>query len=65
VWVLAYERAEAAGHGADLALLQRPVDHRQHGRSAWINYWLGRDEHMAVAAAPRPSLRHDGGEILR
>lgn len=56
VWVLAYERAMAAGHGADLALLQRPVDHREHGRSSWINYWQGRDEGMSVASGQRPPI---------
>lgn len=43
VWVVAYERAEQEGHEQDLALLQRPVDHRQAGRSSWVNYWRGRD----------------------
>jgi hypothetical protein len=56
VWVLAYERATAAGHGADLALLQRPIDHREQGRSSWINYWQGRDEEMAAPAGPRPPI---------
>lgn len=46
VWVIAYERAESAGHGADLARLQRPVDRRQTGSSSWVNYWLGRDEDL-------------------
>jgi hypothetical protein len=46
VWVIAYERAESAGHAADLALLQRPVDRRQVGSSSWVNYWLGRDEDL-------------------
>jgi Methylene-tetrahydrofolate reductase C terminal len=49
VWVIAYERAEGAGHAADLARLQRPVDHRQTGRSSWVNYWLGRDEDLWTA----------------
>ncbi|GEL20027.1 methylenetetrahydrofolate reductase C-terminal domain-containing protein [Pseudonocardia asaccharolytica] len=44
VWVIAYERAERAGHSADLTLLQRPVDHRLAGSSSWLNYWQGRDE---------------------
>ena len=44
VWVVAYERAEAAGHLEDLSLLQRPVDHRLAGSSSWVNYWQGRDE---------------------
>jgi hypothetical protein len=56
VWVLAYERAEAEGHQEDLALLQRPVDHREQGRSSWINYWQGRDVEMAAAAALRPPM---------
>ena len=46
VWVIAYERAESAGHEADLARLQRPVDRRQTGSSSWVNYWLGRDEDL-------------------
>lgn len=46
VWVIAHERAESAGHGADLARLQRPVDHRLAGTSSWIQYWLGRDEDL-------------------
>lgn len=46
VWVVAHERAESAGHGADLARLQRPVDRRQAGASSWVNYWLGRDEDL-------------------
>jgi hypothetical protein len=48
VWVLAYERAEANGHEADLALLQRPVDRRRFGESSWVNFWAGRDEAMAA-----------------
>jgi hypothetical protein len=46
VWVIAYERADSAGHADDLARLQRPVDHRQTGASSWVNYWLGRDEDL-------------------
>jgi hypothetical protein len=49
VWVIAYERAESAGHVADLARLQRPVDRRQVGSSSWVNYWLGRDEELWTA----------------
>jgi hypothetical protein len=56
VWVLAYDRAAAAGHADDLALLQRPVDHRELGRSSWVNYWQGRDEAMAATPYPRPSM---------
>jgi hypothetical protein len=62
VWVIAYERAEQAGHGADLDLLQRPVDHRETGRSSWVNYWQGRDEGLWVAATltdPAPLLPRD------
>jgi hypothetical protein len=44
VWVIAHERAAACGHLDDLAALQRPVDHRLHGSSSWVGYWLGRDE---------------------
>jgi Methylene-tetrahydrofolate reductase C terminal len=44
VWVVAYERAEATGHLADLDQLQRPIDHRLAGTSSWVNYWQGRDE---------------------
>ena len=56
VWVLAYERAAAAGRSSDFALLQRPVDHREQGRSSWINYWQGRDEGMAAQIGSRPSM---------
>jgi hypothetical protein len=48
VWVLAWERAEAAPHGADLDLLALPVDHREQGRSSWVNYWQGRDERLWI-----------------
>src|SRR6266571_8526300 len=50
VWVVAFERAEQAGHGGDLDLLQRPVDHREAGRSSWVNYWQGRDEGLWTEA---------------
>lgn len=46
VWVTAWERAEEAGHGADLQKLQRPVDHRLAGSSSWVQYWQGRDENL-------------------
>lgn len=60
VWVLAYERAAAQGRAADLALLQRPVDHRERGRSSWINYWQGRDDEMASATAgSRPPMARE------
>ena len=65
VWVLAYERASAAGHGSDFALLQRPVDHREQGRSSWINYWQGRDEGMAAAPGPHPPMRRELEVITR
>jgi len=44
VWVVAYERASQEGRVADLRRLQRPIDQRRWGESAWVNYWLGRDE---------------------
>jgi hypothetical protein len=65
VWVLAYERAAAAGRGDDLALLQRPVDHREQGRSSWINYWQGRDDGMAAPADPRPPMSIDLKVVVR
>jgi len=43
VWVTAYERTETEGRVSDLTLLQRPIDHREWGKSSWINYWQGRD----------------------
>ena len=43
VWLVACERAEEHGRLADLHLLQRPVDHRGWGQSAWVSYWRGRD----------------------
>jgi hypothetical protein len=49
VWVTAFERAERTGHGGDLDLLQRPVDHRETGRSSWVNYWQGRDAELWIA----------------
>lgn len=58
VWVEAYERAEAAGHGEDLDRLQRPVDQRRWGTSSWVNYWSGRDEDMSAAPT------EDGGRPL-
>lgn len=60
VWLVAYERAAATGHEADLALLQRPVDQRQRGRSSWVNYWLGRDVGLWTAAGPTPPPVHRG-----
>jgi hypothetical protein len=60
VWVVAFERAEQADRGSDLDLLQRPVDHRQATRSAWLNYWQGRDDELWAGesgSAARPPLR--------
>jgi hypothetical protein len=67
VWVTAFERAEATGHGRDLDLLQRPVDHRETGHSSWINYWQGRDDDLWAAADPAqpgPPLRPPGRREL-
>jgi hypothetical protein len=64
VWVVAFERADRAGHGEDLDLLQRPVDHQEFGRSSWLNYWQGRDLELWVAPTPerpRPLLRRELG----
>lgn len=49
VWLVAFERAEGEGRDHDLDLFQRPVDHRQHGTSSWVNYWLGRDDDLWTA----------------
>jgi len=46
VWVTAYERAAQEGRVHDLALLQRPIDHREWGKSSWVNYWQGRDDDL-------------------
>ena len=55
VWVAGYERAQREGRVADLLLLQRPVDHRRSGQSAWISYWRGDDEGLwAAPDAPGP-----------
>ncbi|MFN8525828.1 MAG: methylenetetrahydrofolate reductase C-terminal domain-containing protein [Chloroflexota bacterium] len=43
VWLQAYERADADGRTDDLRRLQRPIDQRRWGESAWVNYWQGRD----------------------
>lgn len=59
VWVIAFERAEESGHGRDLDLMQRPVDHRQLGHSSWLNYWQGRDDSLWAdvdGQADRPAL---------
>src|SRR5919198_1766095 len=65
VWLMAHERAEESGHLADLAKLQRPVDHRLRGTSSWVNYWLGRDEGLwtkdnALEGQPPPLARGSG-----
>lgn len=52
VWLVAYERAEREGRAADLRRLQRPVDYRRWGQSAWVNYWLGRDEQLWTTTHP-------------
>lgn len=61
VWVIAHERAGSAGQVADLARLQRPVDHRLSGSSSWVQYWLGRDEDLWTSddglGAPPPVHR--------
>ncbi|HUL25287.1 MAG TPA: methylenetetrahydrofolate reductase C-terminal domain-containing protein [Streptosporangiaceae bacterium] len=49
VWLEAWERAERHGRVADLHLLQRPVDHRRWGESAWVSYWHGRDDGLWAA----------------
>ncbi|MFE2998728.1 methylenetetrahydrofolate reductase C-terminal domain-containing protein [Nocardia sp. NPDC059246] len=56
VWALGYERAERAGRATDFDLLQLPVDNRERDRSSWVNYWLGRDDDLAVTVEPRPAL---------
>lgn len=53
VWVVAYERAERAGRITDLRRLVRPIDQRKWGSSSWVNYWLGRDDHLWTADAER------------
>jgi Methylene-tetrahydrofolate reductase C terminal len=49
VWVMAYERADAEGHTADMRRLQRPIDQRKWGQSSWVNYWVGEDEDLWTA----------------
>jgi hypothetical protein len=46
VWLMAYERAEAAQRVTDLRRLQRPIDQRKWSQSSWVNYWLGRDDDL-------------------
>jgi len=55
VWVVAYERAEHEGRVADLMLLQRPVDRRRAGQSAWVSYWRGDDEALWAPLGARQS----------
>ena len=61
VWVIAYERADEAGHVQDLRRLVRPIDQRKWGQSSWINYWRDRDEDLwtpddGLAGPERPAL---------
>lgn len=60
VWVVAYERAEREGRVADLLLLQRPVDHRRSGQSAWVSYWRGDDEALCAPAGGRQASATSG-----
>ncbi|BBG05310.1 MULTISPECIES: methylenetetrahydrofolate reductase C-terminal domain-containing protein [Pseudonocardia] len=62
VWVQAYERAEANGHTGDLDLLHHPADHREWGRSAWVNHWQG---HETPPADPGPLLHRQLGVTPR
>jgi hypothetical protein len=64
VWVVAFERAEQAGHGVDLDRLQRPVDHRRWGESSWVNYWQGRDALSMLPAFEHASLFAVAGVLL-
>lgn len=50
--------AEREGRVADLLLLQRPVDHRRSGQSAWVSYWRGDDG--TLWAAPQASAGAEG-----
>jgi hypothetical protein len=67
VWVTAFERAEQSGHGADMDLLHRPMDHGQWGSSSWVNYWQGRDDELWVAPSKHkpPLLRRELGLVPR
>ena len=51
VWLEACERADSHGRAADLRLLQRPLDHRGWGQSAWVSYWGGHDDGLWAAGA--------------
>jgi hypothetical protein len=44
VWLIAYERAAGEGRVADLLAVQRPLDHRGWGASAWVGYWRDGDD---------------------
>lgn len=59
VWLVAYERAEAAGRADDLSLLHRPINHGHWGRSSWVNYWQGRDAELWTGEA-EPELVTSG-----
>jgi hypothetical protein len=59
VWLVAYERAAAAGRTADLRRLQRPIDQREWGLSSWVNYWQNRDVGLwssDTSFAPAPPI---------
>ncbi len=56
VWLEAFDRAAACGHGSDLELLQRPIDHREWGNSSWLNYWQGKDDQLWTADAAESPL---------
>jgi hypothetical protein len=58
VWLIAYERAEQEGQLGDLRRLQRPIDQRKWGQSAWVNHWLGRDDGLWTDDTGR-----DGGRL--
>jgi len=59
VWVMAYERADAEGHIADMRRLQRPIDQRKWGQSSWVNYWTGEDEGLWTAEDELRDLDHE------
>jgi hypothetical protein len=59
VWLMAYERADAEGHVADMRRLQRPIDQRKWGQSSWVNYWLGEDEALWTAEDELTDLDHE------
>lgn len=59
VWVVAHERAERTGHGSDLDLLQRPVDHPDHPEAKPV---FDLDSVQLIWAAR--TMRDDGALIL-